>query len=131
MEYMEKSNDFGGGITMTMSAERRYTHEEIQWFQGYLLGAGILLPESAEKFKEIAALIESHAKHLQELEAAAGAAIDLCVQYGGIDGAHHKDWVMDQMVRKLAGERYEQIVKDACVGEDGPNTYTWDCGIAP
>ncbi len=68
---------------------------------------------------------------IEELQARIQEAIDLCVQYGGIDGAHHKDWVLDQMVRKLAGDRYEQIVKDACAGDDGPNTYTWDCGIAP
>ena len=57
--------------------------------------------------------------------------IDLAVQYGGIDGAHHKTWVIDQMVRVLAGERYEPIVIEAKAGEDGPETYDWDCGIAP
>jgi len=40
-------------------------------------------------------------------------AIKLAVEYGGIDGVHHKDWVIDQMVRVLTGEEYEQIVKDA------------------
>ncbi len=58
-------------------------------------------------------------------------AIDLAVQYGGIDGAHHKDWCIDQIVRILAGGDYEKIVKDACAGEDGANTYSWNCGIAP
>ena len=58
-------------------------------------------------------------------------AIKFAVEYGGIDGAHHKDWVIDQMVRMLAGDNYEQIVKDACDGEDGPQTYVWDIGIAP
>jgi hypothetical protein len=58
-------------------------------------------------------------------------AIELAVIYGGIDGAHHKDWLIDQMVRALAGDKYDQIVADACAGEDGPNTFTWDCGIAP
>ena len=57
--------------------------------------------------------------------------LELGVQYGGIDGAHHKDWVIDQMVRLLAGDRYDGVVADACAGEDGPNTYSWDCGIAP
>ena len=55
------------------------------------------------------------------------AAIDLAVRYGGIDGAHHKDWVIDQMVRVLAGERYAEIVSDACEG----GTYGWNEGIAP
>ena len=58
-------------------------------------------------------------------------AIELAVQFAGIDGEHHKAWVIDQMVRILAGEKYSQIVKDACDGEDGPDTYEWDCGINP
>lgn len=58
-------------------------------------------------------------------------AVELAVKFGGIDGAHHKDWVIDQTVRILAGDRYSEIVADACDGEDGPNTYSWDCGIAP
>lgn len=58
-------------------------------------------------------------------------AIRLAVSYGGIDGAHHKAWVIDQMVRALTGDRYEQIVADAKAGEDGPDTYSWDVGIAP
>lgn len=58
-------------------------------------------------------------------------AIDLAVRYGGIDGDHHKAWVIDQMVRILSGEKYEQIVREACDGEDGPDTYSWETGIAP
>lgn len=59
------------------------------------------------------------------------AAIELAVRYGGIDGSHHKTWVIDQMVRVLAGENYERIVREACDGENGPDTYDWDVGIAP
>jgi len=58
-------------------------------------------------------------------------AISMAVQFGGIDGAHHKDWVIDQMVRILAGNNYSKIVKEACHGEDGANTYSWEVGIAP
>ena len=58
-------------------------------------------------------------------------ALELGVKYGGIDGAHHKDWVIDQMIRILAADGYDEIVADACAGEDGPHTYGWDCGIAP
>lgn len=53
-------------------------------------------------------------------------AIEIAIEYGGIDGAHHKDWVIDQMVRALAGDNYDQIVADACES-DGE----WDCGVAP
>lgn len=59
------------------------------------------------------------------------AAIDLAVRYGGIEGDHHKAWVIDQMVRALAGERYAEIVRDAKFGDDGPETYDWDEGIPP
>lgn len=58
-------------------------------------------------------------------------AIDIAVAYGQIDGAHHKAWVIDQMVRVLAGGEYERIVREAKDGEDGPETYRWDTGIAP
>lgn len=61
------------------------------------------------------------------------AAIDLAIQYGQIDGAHHKMWVIDQMVRALVGsdEEYAKLIASANEGEDGPNTYEWDTGIAP
>lgn len=59
------------------------------------------------------------------------AALDMAVKYGGIDGAHHKLWVIDQMVRALAGKHYDALVAEARAGEDGPETYSWDVGIAP
>lgn len=58
-------------------------------------------------------------------------ALDLAVRYGSIDGAHHKDWVIDQMVRVLAGDQYARIVTEAKAGRDGPDTYSWSEGIAP
>ena len=30
-------------------------------------------------------------------------ALDIAIRYGGIDGAHHKDWTIDQIVRALTG----------------------------
>jgi hypothetical protein len=58
-------------------------------------------------------------------------ALELAIQYGQIDGAHHKAWVIDQMVRALAGDGYEKVVADACAGDEGPYTYSWDEGIPP
>ena len=82
-------------------------------------------------------------------------AIDVAVRYGGIDGDHHKAWVIDQMVRELTGcpmqkmineygvagpfeyeglgesDEYTELVVRACEGADGPETYSWDVGIAP
>ena len=69
-------------------------------------------------------------------------ALSIAVAYGGVDGAHHKDWVIDQMVRALTGcpvnaegqgesPAYQTLVAAAKAGEDGPETYSWDTGIAP
>lgn len=58
-------------------------------------------------------------------------AIELAVEHGGHDGADHKAWAIDKMVRILAGDKYNDVVKEAKAGEDGPDTYDWDEGIAP
>jgi hypothetical protein len=58
-------------------------------------------------------------------------AISIATNYGGIDGAHHKAWVIDQMVRVLAGGYYKMVVQTAKNGKDGPDTYSWDEGIPP
>lgn len=82
-------------------------------------------------------------------------ALDVAVRYGQIDGAHHKTWVIDQIVRVLTGcpeeektatdchgteyvytalgesQEYKDLIADACDGEDGPETYGWDTGIIP
>jgi len=34
-------------------------------------------------------------------------ALDLILEYGGIDGGHHKQWVLDQVVRTLTGSEKE------------------------
>ena len=77
-------------------------------------------------------------------------------RYGQYDGGHHKQWTLDQIVRVLKGtpviivqaswdngqkewrvatgkpsKEYKKWVKDMCKGEDGPNTYEYDEGIAP
>lgn len=56
-------------------------------------------------------------------------ALEMIESYGGIDGGHHKQWVLDQLVRILADD-YDQWVKEYQDGEDGPETYLWDEGIA-
>jgi chromosome segregation ATPase len=68
---------------------------------------------------------------LSESQKKVEESIDFIVKYGGIDGAHHKDWVLDQTVRKLSGDNYSKIIADAKAGEDGPDTYEWEEGIAP
>jgi hypothetical protein len=58
-------------------------------------------------------------------------ALRILIRHGMDDGAHHKMWVIDQAVRALAGGYYEELIAAANGGEDGPETYAWDIGIAP
>ena len=79
----------------------------------------------------------------------------IAMQSGGVDGDHHKAWVIDQMVRALTGspvayfrnnsavgepiivaglgesDEYRKFVNEHNDGEHGHDTYSWDEGIAP
>jgi hypothetical protein len=59
-----------------------------------------------------------------------GNALQTIQQYGGIEGDHHRAWVIDQVVRHLV-PNYQAWVVEQKGGEDGPNTYGWDEGIPP
>jgi hypothetical protein len=61
------------------------------------------------------------------------SALEIAMRYGGTDGDWHKAWTIDQMCRALTGtpENYAEFVRQAKTGEDGPETYDWDEGIAP
>jgi hypothetical protein len=71
--------------------------------------------------------------NLEEENLKVKVALDLAYEYAQIDGAHHKAWVLDQMVRALHGDenKYKKWVREFEDGEDGPHTYEWDTGIAP
>ena len=58
-------------------------------------------------------------------------ALDIARRYGQCESKHHKAWVIDQMVRALLAEYYEDWVKDYQGGVDGPYTFEWYEGMAP
>lgn len=120
--WLEKNEQFCTCVLL-LSKDERY-HELI-----------VLVPIDTPKYRflKVAQICEDVVYNLVNLsmEERNWRAIRIAVRYGGIDGEHHKAWVIDQMVRSLAGDRYIQIVADACNGEDGPHTYKWDFGIAP
>ncbi len=68
---------------------------------------------------------------VKSLEDRVNMAVELAGNYGSTDGAHHKMWVIDQMVRILSDDRYEDFVAAVKHGDEGPETYEWDEGIAP
>ena len=72
-----------------------------------------------EDNQEIAAL----KKEIVGLKAGQILAIHNIGCYGMIDGAHHKQWVLDEILRALLGkERYRTWIE---------NYEDWDEGIAP
>jgi hypothetical protein len=76
-------------------------------------------------------------------------------RYGGIDGDHHKQWLIDQIARILNGapvhvvearwsgghteyrvrvgtsDKYTAWVTEMKAGEDGPESNGWEEGIPP
>ena len=105
--------------------------------------------------KTHAVKIEQEVIKLENDQERIAKALDIIYNFGGVDGSHHKMWVIDQVVRALTGsdviqkthtndngfrytwesmgdsEDYLEWVKKFCDGEDGPKTYEWDCGINP
>lgn len=92
---------------------------------------------------------------IDELERRLKKGLDTIVRLGGFDGDHHKAYALDQAVRALTGcpvevkyikgsdgkmypydeqvanHEYSDLVRKACEGEDGPNTYDWNEGCPP
>ncbi len=62
-------------------------------------------------------------------------ALEYAFTYANIDGAHHKQWCIDQMVRALCGseEEYNKFVAEyeGEEDDDGEKQYEWSRGIAP
>ena len=67
--------------------------------------------------RELARLAHRHA-------VARNRAAELLLRYGQIDGAHHKTWVIDQALRILLGDAYDDVAH-------GDPEHPWDVGIAP
>jgi len=61
---------------------------------------------------------------------------DIILEYGQIDGGHHKMWVIDQIMRIIKVGEYENFLKEyEYTDDEGKPTeeqqYEWDVGIAP
>jgi hypothetical protein len=55
-------------------------------------------------------------------------AIAIMTEYAMIDGSHHKQWVIDQVLRALLGSDYEDFIYGY---NHDPDYEDWDEGIAP
>jgi hypothetical protein len=88
------------------------------------LGSADDLDEAADALDRLRLSLTASEKRIE-------TALDTAIRYGQIDGSHHKTWVIDQVVRALLGDKYDATIAESNAGEDGPNTYEWDTGIAP
>lgn len=55
-------------------------------------------------------------------------AARIAERFGMFDGAHHKQWVIDQMLRALLENKYEDWIRRM---NADPDYEEWDTGIAP
>lgn len=55
-------------------------------------------------------------------------ALQIALEYGAVDGGHHKEWVIDQMVRAMCldEETYQRFINKAT-----SCGFKWSVGIAP
>lgn len=51
-------------------------------------------------------------------------AVEIAWRVGNTDGAHHKQWGLDQILRVLLGDEYEKAAANHEAG-------FWDTGIPP
>lgn len=64
-----------------------------------------------------------------DMEARVRQASHIILEHGGYDGAHHKQYALDQALRALTGDEYHELIAKFRAGADGPDTYTWDEGV--
>lgn len=58
-------------------------------------------------------------------------ALLVAERYGMVDGVHHKQWVIDQMVRAILGDDYAAWREAYRKADDADRYPEWDEGIAP
>ena len=75
--------------------------------------------------------IETVLSMLKERDEKIEKVLELLFQYGQIDGDHHKAWVIDQIVKILTKDKYDEWVRNYVYDEETGDTYSWYKGIAP
>ena len=71
-------------------------------------------------------------ERIQDLETQKLKAVEMILNFGGSDGADHKQWTLDQTLRILLGDHYESTI-EMYENEDehGDKEYIWETGTAP
>lgn len=94
---------------------------------------GITMPRYAWEVKRLRAQLALKETGLDLARERIKDASDLAMQYGMIDGAHHKQWVIDQMLRTILGPLYDEWRHkvEHATDEEGELYPLWDDGIPP
>ena len=70
----------------------------------------------------------------EELQDRIDDAVEIALDCGQFDGAHHKMWVIDQMLQLLLADKYQETMDAYCAPDEGADEddgYVWDQGIEP
>ena len=90
-----------------------------------------LCPKCSAEWHKIADNFLNCRKEEDKNSIAISKALDVAYSHGQTDGAHHKAWVIDQMVRRLLGDNYDEWIKNYKHEDGDDEAYSWDVGIAP
>lgn len=63
---------------------------------------------------------------LEEAQSRIMKALAVLIQYGNVDGDHHKRWAIVEAVRELAGDQFDAVVQERL--DEG---YEWSNGSPP
>ena len=106
------------------------SEKELKWLlDAILTSVGKSMPEHL--FSEAYEFVRNGSIEADRHTDKEDSVLSLITEWGGIDGGHHKQWLLDQIVRALTGDRYDKWISDYELGDSGPETYKWDEGIAP
>jgi hypothetical protein len=71
-------------------------------------------------------------KEADDLRQRIAAAVDLIERCGWIEGEHHRQWLLDQVLRALLAEGYDAWVAAYNAPDaDGEAGLPWEVGIPP
>lgn len=108
-----------------LNKEEEKAIERLNNYKEYILKCG---NKKSKHFKAVVTVLNM----LKEKDKQIEKVLEIAFQYGQIDGDHHKTWVIDQIVRILTGEKYNEFVKGYETDEEtGEKEWTWENGIAP
>jgi hypothetical protein len=71
-----------------------------------------------------------HAARPRPLSSRAAGVVALLFDYGQVEGAHHKAWVIDQALREATGSPGAYLASVRVWEQTNPGC-EWDVGVAP